>query len=143
MSGGVFMPVEEKGFSLRDLARGLLGWTVCSIVLLLAGSLLFSVDLIKMPAMEYASSLIAFLSAAAAGLGAASARREKKLFASLILGLVLSSLLLLLGFLISGKLEFPAGIRLFAFTLGGCLFGTLLSGKSGRRKHTRKRRSLT
>ncbi len=137
------MPEKERIVSFRDLLRGTLAWIVSAAVLLLGASILFTADLVRLPGLGYASSLISFLAAAAAGACTSSPRRGKRLLASLLMGAALSGVLLLFGFLIAGELDPGAVISVVSFTLSGCLAGAFLPKKSKAKRAGRRSRRFT
>ncbi len=133
----------EKRFRLRFLLRAILAWLLCAAALLLCVSVFYAADGASLSTMGYASSAISFFAALAAGTCAAGAEREKRYLAVLISAVALCSLLLLVGFLIAGRLDQSAVISVVSFTFAGALVGALLSGgKRKKRKGGRQRKKV-
>ena len=121
-----------KSFDLSFLARAFAAWAVCAAALLLSGAVLYASDGAALATLGYASSLISFLSAVGAGAAAVSEQREKRLLKGILSALCLSAVLLLIGFLIKGKLNGSAVLSMLSFTLTGCALGSLLPMKKRR-----------
>ena len=131
---------EKKRIDLSLFARALAAWSVCAFALLACASILYAADGTNLSTMGYASSIISFFAAVAAGIAAGSRCRKQRLQAGLISAFFLIALLLLIGFLVKGKLNGSAVLSMCSFTIAGCLLGAILpvrkrrgAGKRGRR----------
>ena len=122
--------------SLRLLLRAMGAWALAALVLLPLAALLLSRLPIGSAALGYWSSALSFFAAVCAGLTAGDKRREGSLAACLASGLLLSILLLTVGYLTEGDLD-PSGIlSVVSFTFAGILMGGLFAS---RRRKGRKR----
>ena len=131
---------EKKRIDLSLFARALAAWSVCAFALLACASILYAAEGTNLSTMGYASSIISFLAAVAAGSAAGLKQRKKRLLTGMISAFFLTAFLLLIGFLIKGKLNGSAVLSMGSFTLAGCLLGAILpvrrkrsTGKRGRR----------
>ena len=131
---------ERKRVDLSLFARALAAWGVCAFALLACASILYAKDGTKLSTMGYESSIISFLAAVAAGGAAGLKQRKHRLLTGLFCAFFLTACLLLIGFLIKGRLNGSAVLSMCSFTLAGCLLGAILparrkrgAGKRGRR----------
>ena len=128
---------EKRSHDLRFLPRALGAWLLCAAALLLCAAVLFASNAAPLSRLGYASSAISFFAALGAVLAACYGRREGRLLTGLLTACCLITLLLLLGFLIRGRVDGSAVLSVAGFTLTGCMLGSLLS--TGRRKGGRFR----
>lgn len=134
---------EKRGWSFLFLPRALLAFVICAAALLLCGTVLYAANAASLSTLGYGSSVISFFAALAAGAAAAFDEKKGRALIGIVTGLALSALLLLLGFLIKGRLQGSAVLSVVSFTLTGCLIGALLpvKRKRGARFRPRKKKS--
>ena len=147
MPGGVFfMQLLNNLISGKALLRAVAAWIVCALLgLLLATGLLCWVNAGERT-LGYVSSALSLLAAIGAGASAVKSCQKGRVLTALLSGMVISVLLLLLGFIISeGSLSPDAILSVIMFTLSGAMLGGFFSpenrkkgGKS--KKHHVKRR---
>ena len=131
---------EKKRIDLTLFARTLAAWSVCAFALLGCASALYAADGTNLSTMGYASSIISFLAAAAAGIAAGSRNRKRRFLTGLISAFFLIALFLLIGFLIKGKLNGSAVLSMCSFTITGCMLGALIPARKKRTVGKRGRR---
>ena len=123
--GGVFLEQKKEfGAVLRMAARAVLLWVITALVLLLVCSLTLSVSDVKSSSYSAFSLAIAFAAALFAGRGAAAEGRIGVGYA-LLFGILLGSLLALIGWIADGEgfsVQQAAGV--FILTVLGMLLGT-------------------
>jgi len=115
---------KEFGAVLRMAARAFLMWVITALVLLLLCALVLSVSDVKSSSYSAFSLAIAFAAALFAGRGAAAEGRIGVGYA-LLFGILLGSLLALIGWVADGEgfsLQQAAGV--FCLTVLGMLLGT-------------------
>lgn len=97
-------------------------WIISSLLLLLIATILLNEIGCSEQGFGYASSLITFLSAFAAGISAVKKRKTGLIYTALLTASVLVTALLTLGFIIDGPaLEPSAILSIISFTFSGCL----------------------
>ena len=121
---------------VRYLFRAVIAWSVSALFLLLIGSAIIASAGVGASQVAYFSSAISFLSAFFAGGFAAYESGSFRWPLALLCGVILSVLLLLIGFLIAGNdLAADGIISVVTFTVAGALVGNLFAPKrTGRRK---------
>ncbi|MBR0207646.1 MAG: TIGR04086 family membrane protein [Oscillospiraceae bacterium] len=128
---------KKRSPDLAFLPHALAAWTVCAAALLLSGTVLYASDAAALSSLGYASSIISFLAAVGAGAAAASAQKERRFLKGILSGVFLTALLLLLGFLIRGRLDGNAVLSVLSFTLTGCALGAMLPVRKSKRSRFR------
>jgi len=104
------------------LLAALFTWLISSLLLLLIATVVLSEIGCSEQSLGYASSLITFLSAFAAGVSAVKKRKTGLIYTALLTATVLVTALLTLGFIIDGPaLEPSAILSIISFTFSGCL----------------------
>ena len=140
IAGGVFLSESKsKSFDLRFLPRAISAWIVCAVILLFCAGALFASGAASLSALGYCSSAISFFAAAGAGAAAVSECRDKRAILALLSALSLIILLLLVGFLVRGRLEGDAVSSVVCFTSAGCLVGAMLRAPKKRRTVLRRK----
>ena len=131
---------EKKRIDLSLFVRMLAAWGLCAFALLACASALYAAERTNLSTMGYASSLISFMAAAAAGIAAGSKNRKQRLLVGLISAFFLIAVLLIIGLLIKGRLNGSAVLSMCCFTITGCLLGALIPAKRRRVVGKRGRR---
>ena len=97
-------------------------WLISALVFLLIATILLNETGCGEQSFGYASSLITFLAAFAAGITAVKKRKTGLIYTALLTASVLVTVLLTLGFIIDGPaLEPSAILSIISFTFSGCL----------------------
>ena len=126
----------DSGFLLSAFAA----WGLSAALLLLISSIILSELGCSEQSIGYASSLISFLSAFAAGIAASRKRKNGLLYTSLLTATVLVTALLTLGFIINGsKIEPSAILSIISFTFAGCVAGVVACVPVKQKKHYKPR----
>ena len=132
--GGVFLSDnKEKIFQPSLLLRAITFWVIVAAALLLCASTLLSTGAVELASTGYISSAVSFISAVAAGYASADSEKGTRLLSGLLYGLIISGLLLLIGFIIRGSLNRDAVLSCLCFTISGCLFGAFIHKRKKRR----------
>ena len=118
---------------LPDLHRLLRVWLASALVLLTVSSLSLSKSQAGSDVLGYVSSAVSFLSAVCAGLALGRGSGSGAVSQGLLLALLLSIILLTIGFFASQKELSPSGIlSAVSFTAAGSVLGQFLSGGNKR-----------
>ena len=136
--------MAEQGklqFNPSFLIRAVIVWIICTFALLCSAAVLFAGDGVNLSRLGYASSVISFFSALAAGCAAGMKQGRRRFRIGCVTGLCLSAFLLLIGFLAAGRLDGSAVLSAASFTLSGCMVGALIPLKQGKRRKRISKRS--
>jgi len=115
-------------------------WGICALALLICAAVLYAAEGTNLSSMGYASSVISFLSAVAAGTAVRREKGKSTILLGLTVGAFLTGLLLLIGFMIAGKLNGSAVLSTVSFTVAGCLLGAILPfGRMRKKKRFRRK----
>lgn len=121
------MPVKRKKGRYEVLPALLIGTACAAALLLLAAAAAANMDL-QENSLPYLSAAIVLLSTAAAAWRLTRDRETKK--GGLLVGLIVSVLLLMLGFIVDSGGMSPAGLgRTVAAAMLGSALGTMLAGR--------------
>lgn len=127
----------EISFVLQAVVK----WILAAVPALLLATFILSVTKADAAAFGYASSAVNFAAAVAAGAAAIRTRSRGGLVTGLIAGAVITTLLLMTGFIIAGSELGPDGVlSAAAFTLSGCAAGSVLLRDRGRKRKKRRTR---
>lgn len=138
--------MPEKRTDTADISfviKAVIYWLLTAIPALLLASAALSLTNADGAKFAYASAAVSFIAAAAAGAaaaGAAAARTRGKgpLATGLLIGVVITTLLLMTGFIIAGSELAPDGIlSVAAFTVSGAAAGSVLLRNVGRKRKKR------
>lgn len=118
--------------------KAVIYWLLTAIPALLLASAALSLTNADGAKFAYASAAVSFIAAAAAGAGAARTRGKGPLATGLLIGVVITTLLLMTGFIIAGSELAPDGIlSVAAFTVSGAAAGSVLLRNVGRKRKKR------
>ncbi len=133
--------MPEKKTDAADIAfviRAVIYWMVTAVPTLLLAALILALTNADGAKFAYASAAISFVSAAAAGAEAAVTRRKGALATGLLIGVVITTILLMTGFIIAGNELTPDGVlSVAAFSVAGSAAGSVLFKNTGRKKKKR------
>lgn len=135
------MDMEKNQQDLLFLLKGILVFLAAAAVLVFLCAAVISGFNLSASSVAYFSSGISFLSAMAATIAVTAGRQSKKLKYALLNGLVLTVVLLMMGFIVEGRELSPDGVlSVVSFTMAGAVVGGVLapSSKSGRAKKVSK-----
>ena len=126
-----FLPYFQRVKQL--LESGVVGNVLAAMLLLLAGAGIISAMNLSAASVAYFSAGVSFLSAFAAAYSAC-AGKDGRWKCGLLIGLVLTILLLMLGFIVEGReLSADGVLSVVSFTMTGALAGGICFGKAGSR----------
>lgn len=121
----------KKG--IMFLPIGILAWFLSAAVLIPVGALLCYLLFHGSQALGYMSSVLCFVSAASAGAAAERCRGGGALYIGVIMGCIILSILILLGYIAdSSNLDTGGIISITTFTLTGAVFGSVFLGRGKR-----------
>lgn len=133
--------MSEKRTDTADISfviKAVIYWLLTAIPALLLASAALSLTNADGAKFAYASAAVSFIAAAAAGAGAARTRGKGPLATGLLIGVVITTLLLMTGFIIAGSELAPDGIlSVAAFTVSGAAAGSVLLRNVGRKRKKR------
>ena len=133
--------MPEKRTDTADISfviKAVIYWLLTAIPALLLASLVLSLTNADGAKFAYASAAVSFIAAAAAGAEAARKRGKGPLATGLLIGVVITTLLLMTGFIIAGSELAPDGIlSVAAFTVSGAAAGSVLLRNVGRKRKKR------
>ena len=133
--------MPEKRTDTADISfviKAVMYWLLTVIPALLLASLVLSLTNADGAKFAYASAAVSFIAAAAAGAEAARKRGKGPLATGLLIGVVITTLLLMTGFIIAGSELAPDGIlSVAAFTVSGAAAGSVLLRNVGRKRKKR------
>lgn len=133
--------MPEKRTDTADISfviKAVIYWLLTAIPALLLASAALSLTNADGAKFAYASAAVSFIAAAAAGAEAARARGKGPLATGLLIGVVITTLLLMTGFIIAGSELAPDGIlSVAAFTVSGAAAGSVLLRNVGRKRKKR------
>lgn len=125
------MDQERTKLELLFLLKATVIWFLGAVLLLLLSSAVISGLNLSSSSVAYFSSAISFLSAFFAAFFASAGRQSGRIKYALLTGLMLTVLLLMLGFLVAGKdLSADGVLSVISFTMAGTLAGGVLAPKS-------------
>ena len=128
---------EYQDFSF--LPASIFAWFLSALLLLIVVSVFFNEMGCSERSLGYASSVLSFLCAMAAGIVAGRKRKAPALYTALLTASVLVIILLTIGFLISSTMIEPSAVMsLVSFSFSGCLVGVILFPADSRRKKRHK-----
>lgn len=129
--------MSEKKVDAADVSfviRAVIYWILTALPTLLLASLLLALTKADGTMFAYASASVSFIAAAAAGTEAARTRRKKALATGILTGVVITTALLMTGFVITGNELAPDGVlSVSAFSIAGATAGSLLQKNVTRR----------
>lgn len=133
--------MPEKRTDTADISfviKAVIYWLLTAIPALLLASAALSLTNADGAKFAYASAAVSFIAAAAAGAEAARTRGKGTLATGLLIGVVITTLLLMTGFIIAGSELAPDGIlSVAAFTVSGAAAGSVLLRNVGRKRKKR------
>lgn len=133
--------MPEKRTDTADISfviKAVIYWLLTAIPALLLASASLSLTNADGAKFAYASAAVSFIAAAAAGAEAARTRGKGPLTTGLLIGVVITTLLLMTGFIIAGSELAPDGIlSVAAFTVSGAAAGSVLLRNVGRKRKKR------
>lgn len=133
--------MPEKRTDTADISfviKAVIYWLLTAIPALLLASAALSLTNADGAKFAYASAAVSFIAAAAAGSAAARTRGKGPLATGLLIGVVITTLLLMTGFIIAGSELAPDGIlSVAAFTVSGAAAGSVLLRNVGRKRKKR------
>lgn len=133
--------MPEKRTDTADISfviKAVIYWLLTAIPALLLASAALSLTNADGAKFAYASAAVSFIAAAAAGAEAAWTRGKGPLATGLLIGVVITTLLLMTGFIIAGSELAPDGIlSVAAFTVSGAAAGSVLLRNVGRKRKKR------
>lgn len=133
--------MPEKRTDTADISfviKAVIYWLLTAIPALLLASAALSLTNADGAKFAYASAAVSFIAAAAAGAAAARTRGKGPLATGLLIGVVITTLLLMTGFIIAGSELAPDGIlSVAAFTVSGAAAGSVLLRNVGRKRKKR------
>lgn len=133
--------MPEKRTDTADISfviKAVIYWLLTAIPVLLLASAALSLTNADGANFAYASAAASFIAAAAAGAEAARTRGKGPLATGLLIGVVITTLLLMTGFIIAGSELAPDGIlSVAAFTVSGAAAGSVLLRNVGRKRKKR------
>lgn len=132
MQSGQKQNYTDAHFILSALA----GWFISAPALIVLAAIIVNRAQMGSRSIGYASSVLSFLCAAAAGIAAGRTRKAGKLYTAAVSAAVITTLLLTVGFLIDGTdLDASGVLSVVSFTFAGCLTGCVcFSGKGSKRR---------
>ena len=134
---------ERKTYTgeISFVLQAVMKWVLAAVPALVLVTFILSVSKADAMAFGYASSAVSFAAAVAAGAAAIRTRGRGGLVTGLIAGAVITTLLLMTGFIIAGSDLGPDGVlSVAAFTLSGCAAGSVLLRDRGRKRKKRRTR---
>ncbi len=135
------MDMEKNRPALLFLLKAMLIWPAAAVILLILCTAIISGFNISASSVAYFSSGISFLSAMSASIAVSAGQTGRKLKYALLTGLVLTVMLLMLGFIVEGRdLSADGVLSVISFTMAGTVVGGVLapSSKSGKTKKMSK-----
>lgn len=133
--------MSEKRTDTADISfviKAVIYWLLTAIPALLLASAALSLTNADGAKFAYASAAVSFIAAEAAGAGAARTRGKGPLATGLLIGVVITTLLLMTGFIIAGSELASDGIlSVAAFTVSGAAAGSVLLRNVGRKRKKR------
>lgn len=133
--------MPEKRTDTADISfviKAVIYWLLTAIPALLLASAALSLTNADGAKFAYASAAVSFIAAAAAGAEAARTRGKGPLATGLLIGVVITTLLLMTGFIVAGSELAPDGIlSVAAFTVSGAAAGSVLLRNVGRKRKKR------
>lgn len=129
--------VGKSNISLSFALRAIAAWLIVALPLLFIAAFIAKRAALDTRGMAYLSAALSFAAAAAAGLFAARSWQGARLTCGVFCGGCITVILLMLGFIISGN-DMPSEgvLSVASFSLTGCVFGSVISRRGGRRKKT-------
>ena len=132
------MESDKNRLELLFLAKAAAVWLIAAMILLLLSAGIISGMNLSSSSVAYFSAGVSFLSAFAASF-AAAAGKSGRLKYGLLTGLVLTVLLIMLGFIVEGRdLSADGVLSVVSFTLTGALAGGIFApaSRSGKAKRS-------
>lgn len=133
--------LSEKKVDATDISfviRAVIYWLLTALPTLLLASLILTLTKADSVRFAYASAAVSFIAAAAAGAEAARTRRKKVLATGFLTGVVITTALLMTGFIIAGSELAPDGVlSVAAFTIAGAAAGSVLQKNITRKRKKR------
>ena len=130
------MDSEKNRLDLLFLLKAAVVWLIAALALLLLSSAVISAMNLSSSSVAYFSAGVSFFSAFAASFTAATGKNGRLKY-GLLTGLVLTVLLIMLGFIVEGReLSADGVLSVVSFTLTGALVGGIFApaNKSGKGK---------
>ena len=132
----------NRSFDLPDvqcIATAVAAWGISAALLTLLAALAAALFSVPAAAIGYISSALSFAAALAAGRCAMRGRKTGALYTGLVAGVVITTIVLNMGFIIAGSGIAADGVLSVAtFTLAGCLAGSVFFvGGHGKQKRNR------
>lgn len=131
------MESDKNRLELLFLLKAAGVWLMAAMLLLLAGAGIISAMNLSSSSVAYFSAGVSFLSAFAAAYSAC-AGKDGRWKCGLLIGLVLTILLLMLGFIVEGReLSADGVLSVVSFTMTGALAGGIFAPASRRNRGKR------